>query len=174
MIKKYFNLKILNILVVELRSKTCRKTTEISTLSCVTFLSFCVAFNAMQRGVFTLYERGFYINLFQFLTWFYVPEYLLYHSDIIQLIFTFRNIKLYNIGMRKDDTARKAWKSMKKINVYNFEKQLFWLLWLFYKSDMRISTAGKHIGIIKLVFNLENDHIFHIFEQRKDSRIRLQ
>ena len=49
------------------------------------------------------------------------------------------------------------------INVYYFESFDYFQLRFFYKSDLRIYTAGKHTGMIRIKqLNVEKCNIFHI------------
>ena len=60
------------------------------------------------------------------------------------------------------------------INVYHWKTDYFVLQFL-YKTDLRTSSAGKHLGIIrfKKKIILKNDNIFHNIDQIKFLRLLL-
>jgi len=64
-----------------------------------------------------------------------------------------------------------AWLDM---NIYNFENCLF-LIVVSLQSDLHISTAGKHIGVIRIdqFQSSRNDNIVHIIDQKNVSRVQL-
>ena len=53
--------------------------------------------------------------------------------------------------------------------MFIISKTEYSIVQLFYKSDQRISTAGKSIRIIRIVhfYTKEHNTIFHIFNQEK-------